>query len=328
MTDSLLIAGSLIQRGIIDFQKGQTETAIGLFTTALQHDAGSICAYANRATAYYAQGCYQQALNDLSRALELAPNLFALYVNRGLTYNRLGETDRSIADFGQAIRLDPQRFGQHFNQTIVLSPKEPEIADVPASVDSQSLSYNLTGIARKELNKSIFKLFTAVSEFCSEVGIAWDDFTLRKTQADVLRFALLQYNQAIAKDPGNPSLYWDRSCLLSDTQQFEQAIVDLNRALRIAPNNAVFWSNRGVVHYKLLDLSSALSDFTKSLELNPNDAAVSANRAIVFIGLKRLREAVIDLDRAIQLAPDQAILVRLREMLSASVHQEVDWLKN
>ncbi|MBW4464461.1 MAG: tetratricopeptide repeat protein [Pegethrix bostrychoides GSE-TBD4-15B] len=322
MTNSLLIAGSLIERGIIDFQNGQTENAIGLFTAALQHDSGSICAYANRATVYYTQGCYQQALNDLSRALELAPNLFALYINRGLTYNKLGETERSTADFGQAIRLDPQCFSQLLNQTIVLSPKEPEIAAAPASANSQPLTYSLTGVARKELHQGIFKVFSTMSEFCAAVNIPWDDFTLRKTQTDVLKFALLLYNQAIAKEPDNPFLYWDRSCLLSDTQQFEQAILDLNRALRLAPNNAVFWSNRGVVHYKLLDLSSALSDFTKALELNPNDAAIFANRAIVLIGLKRLREAVIDLERAIQITPDNGILVRLYETLSLSMLEQ------
>ena len=69
MTDTLSVADSLIQRGIVDFQQGHLESAINLFTGALQHNSASVCAYANRATAYYAKGSYQQALNDLSRAL-------------------------------------------------------------------------------------------------------------------------------------------------------------------------------------------------------------------------------------------------------------------
>jgi tetratricopeptide (TPR) repeat protein len=331
MTKSFSESDLLIQRGIKDLQQGRIDTAIGLFTAALHHSPHSICAFSNRASAYYAQGCYQNALNDLSRALELAPDLSALYINRGITHNKLGDIERATADFEQAIRLNPQHLGAYFNQTIVLSPQppyqnleQPMNSENPASNSthhstqpSAQATYNLAGIARKEFHQTIFKLSRAVSEFCSEIDVQLNEIMVRKTQTDMLKFALLVYNQAIAKEPHNPLLYWDRSCLLSDIQQFDQAIVDLDQAIRLNPNHPIFWANRGILHYKLMDLAQAFVDLTKSLALDPASADVYANRAVVLIGLERYEEARCDLDRAIQLAPENSVLLSLRASLSS-----------
>lgn len=321
----------LIQRGIADLQQGQFDAAISLFTAALQYSPHSVCAFSNRATAYYAQGRYQNALNDLSRAMELAPDLFALYVNRGITYNKIGEIERAAADFEQAIRLNSQHFGTYFDQTIVLSPTPNPIAEQQTSeqpMNSQSSSqnlpknssqvtYDLVGTARKEFHQSIFKLSKAVSEFCADINSQFNDTAIRKTQSDMLKFALLIYNQAIAREPNNPLLYWDRSCLFSDIQQFDRAIADLDLAIKLTPTNPILWANRGILYYKLLDLAQAFLDLTKSLALDPASADVYANRAIVLIGLERFAEARFDLDKAIQLAPENSILLRLRASLSS-----------
>jgi tetratricopeptide (TPR) repeat protein len=318
----------LIQRGISCIQEGNLDAAVHSFSQALQQSSDSVCAYANRATAHYLQGSYENALDDLSRALELAPDLFSLYVNRGMTYRKLGEGDRAAADFGQALRLNPQQFSDCLDRLVLMpseystssrdSPVQKSSADSPPMIEKQKspVVYNLTGIARPEFHKNIFKLFESVMQFCVSLEIELNDMLHRKAQQEILQFTLRLYDQAIAKEPSNPLLYWDRSCLLSDTQKYEAAIGDLSTAIQYAPTNSYLWLNRAIIYYKVLDLAHALTDITRSIELNPASADAYVDRAVILIGLQRFNEARADLDLAIQIAPQNSILRELRNSIT------------
>ena len=176
--------------------------------------------------------------------------------------------------------------------------------------------YNLTGIARPEFHKNIFKLFESVTQFCASLEIELNDILHRKAQQEILQFTLRLYDQAIAKEPSNPLLYWDRSCLLSDTQKYDAAIGDLGMAIQYAPTNAVLWLNRAIIYYKILDLAHALLDISRSIELNPACADAYVNRSVILIGLQRFDEARADLDLAIQISPQNSILRDLRNSLT------------
>jgi tetratricopeptide (TPR) repeat protein len=318
----------LIQRGISHIQEGKLDAAVHSFSQALQQSSDSVCAYANRATAHYLQGAYESALNDLSRALELAPDLFSLYVNRGMTYRKLGEGDRAAADFGQALRLSPQGFSDCLDRLVIMpseyatpsrdSPTQTSSSDSTPMNEHQKapVVYNLTGIARPEFHKNIFKLFESVTQFCASLEIELNDILHRKAQQEILQFTLRLYDQAIAKEPSNPLLYWDRSCLLSDTQKYDAAIGDLGMAIQYAPTNAVLWLNRAIIYYKILDLAHALLDISRSIELNPACADAYVNRSVILIGLQRFDEARADLDLAIQISPQNSILRDLRNSLT------------
>lgn len=63
-------------------------------------------AYNLRGSAYQKLGQLDQALGDLSRAVQLAPNVDNLY-ERGDIYRKLGENQLAVADFTRAIGLEP-----------------------------------------------------------------------------------------------------------------------------------------------------------------------------------------------------------------------------
>jgi len=55
-------------------------------------------------------GEYEEAIVELSKAIELDPEYADAYYNRGLAYNRSGEVAKAISDYEKCIELsdDPE----------------------------------------------------------------------------------------------------------------------------------------------------------------------------------------------------------------------------
>jgi tetratricopeptide (TPR) repeat protein len=102
-------------------------------------------AYNNRAKFYAAQGDYDNAIEDINRAISLNPTLALPYYNRAIIYRNRGEYDSAIADNTRAILYSPKyiqayndrgvaycykgdydRGIEDFTQAIMLNPKNAE----------------------------------------------------------------------------------------------------------------------------------------------------------------------------------------------------------
>ena len=60
----------------------------------------------------------EEAITELSKALELDPKLASAYSNRGIAYARKGEYEKAVADYEQALSLDPKYAQALFNRGI------------------------------------------------------------------------------------------------------------------------------------------------------------------------------------------------------------------
>ena len=56
----------------------------------------------------YEQGEHRKAIQDYTKAIEIAKNYVAAYVNRGLSHPLSGHYKRSLEDFETALKLDPE----------------------------------------------------------------------------------------------------------------------------------------------------------------------------------------------------------------------------
>ena len=67
-------------------------------------------------TTFYRLGDYGQAIELLSKAIELSPDFSSSYNNRGTAYSRIGDFGRAIQDYDKAISLNPDSAMPYFNR--------------------------------------------------------------------------------------------------------------------------------------------------------------------------------------------------------------------
>ncbi len=95
-------------RGLAYFAIGENDKALADFDKAIELMPNSGGPYSNRGAVYLSLGNYDQAIADLDNAIELSPDLAKAYHNRGLVYLSMGEADTAIPDFDKAIELTPE----------------------------------------------------------------------------------------------------------------------------------------------------------------------------------------------------------------------------
>lgn len=90
-------------RGLIYFQSGECQKAMGDYNTAMQLNPNLASVYNNRANCYAACGELTTALSDYDRALDLNPHYVRAWINRGITLRDLGEYKDAIDNFEIAL---------------------------------------------------------------------------------------------------------------------------------------------------------------------------------------------------------------------------------
>jgi tetratricopeptide (TPR) repeat protein len=114
-------APAYVSRGFAYAALGNLAAALDDYNTALELDANLLAAYSNRGILYTVQGRFGLALNDFDLVIALdASNAFA-YNNRGVVHAAEGDYELAIADLQQAITLDPNYPAPHAALGVVYS---------------------------------------------------------------------------------------------------------------------------------------------------------------------------------------------------------------
>ncbi len=100
-------------------------------------------AYYQRGNAYGAEGEYDLAIADFTKAIEIHPDFAKAYSERGLVYIRKGEYDLAIADYTKAIEIDPKDASAYNSRGVAYGYKSEydlAIADYTKAIEIDSHS--------------------------------------------------------------------------------------------------------------------------------------------------------------------------------------------
>ncbi len=93
---------------------------------------------------------------------------------------------------------------------------------------------------------------------------------------------------------------------LSDSGQYQEAIVVYSRSINLLPTDAEAYLGRGYAYEHLGEYDKALADFNRVIELRPEDAEAYFVRGLLHDVMGRAEEAIRDYSMAIDLKPFDA----------------------
>ena len=231
-------------RGLSYLKEGCFDNAIPALNRAIESDPQFALAYNDRGYAYLHKQRYDLAIDDFSMAIKLSKHPHA-YHNRGIAYRHKGEYDDAISDQTNALKLNPMEAGIYYER---------------------GLSYLENG----QKNKAI------------------DDF-----------------DQAISLDPKRDSFYEARGRAYSFSGDFKKAISDFTTAIGLNPSNDIAYYMRGVAYLnRKNEPDKAIADFTISIELYPEQAAKYFYRGIAYAKRSLHQKTIADLTQAIEIQPE------------------------
>jgi protein O-GlcNAc transferase len=118
--------------------------------------------------------------------------------------------------------------------------------------------------------------------------------------------ALTNFDRALALQPNNASVLYNRSLTLQELKRYDEALASYERTILAQPDNADALLNRGHVLRELNRHEEALASYDRVLKARPDYFDVHILRGNMLQELKRYEEALASYDRALRLQPNHA----------------------
>lgn len=201
--------------------------------------------YNNRAVSLRKLGKHEQALEDLTKAIELNPNNAEFITNRGNTYRDLRNFDLALAEYDKAIAVEPAYASAYigrgsvndlkgnatqalkdFSKAIRIDPKEAEAY------------YNRAGIhfAKRDYAKAIPDYDKYIKLNTSNIAYLADGYINR----GIAHFytgspdsAIRDFTKAIELQPAKVSAYKARAFVYREMKKFDLAEADEKKAAEL-----------------------------------------------------------------------------------------------
>ena len=268
--------------------------------------------YNNRGTAWIALGNFDNAIADLSEAINRDPGFAVAFLNRGVAYFNKSEIDRAIKDTSEAIRFNPNLASAYNLRGNLLSLKqEPSRAlldfdKMIALEPSNPRGYTNRGYALQTDSR----YSEALTAFDKAIQLAPSDAENYAGRAVVFLSlgefdkAAKEYSAAIKKDARNVRYYTARGETWRQKGELNSALEDHNKALEIAPNDKDALNNRALVWRDKGDLDKAIADYNEAILIDPNYSRAYGNRGEIWRLKGNIDRAITDFDQAIKLEPE------------------------
>jgi tetratricopeptide (TPR) repeat protein len=307
-------ADALHLLGVIAYQQGHFDKAVGLIGRAIAASPESPAFYANRGLALQELKQLDAATTDYGKAIALKPDYAEAYNSRAVAHQESKQLDAAMADYSMAIAIRPdyaEAYSNRGNALRELGKPEAAIADYDRAIAIRrdyAEAYNNRGNALRELGQ----LDAAIADYSKAIVIrpayaqAHNNRGLALHAMKNFDAAIADYNKAIASKPDFAEAYNNRALAHRELRQLEAALADLGKAVAVKADYAEAYYNRGNALRELKQFEAATADYGKAVALKPDYAEAYNNRGLAQRELMQLDAAMADFGKAIALKPDLA----------------------
>jgi predicted O-linked N-acetylglucosamine transferase (SPINDLY family) len=224
-------------------------------------------------------GRMDEALADISLALEIAPDDPEALLNRANVLKVLNRPEEALAGFERALTFKPGWPQAENNRATVL----------------QALGRFAEALAGYD------RALAAAPDYAEALNNRGSVLQDLKRPVE----ALAAYDQALRLAPKFAAAFNNRGSVLLEFRRFADALTCFDRARALRPDDAEILNNRGNALQGLMRYDDALSAYDQALALRPDYAEALNNRGEALQQLKRHDEALASYDQALS-APGQA----------------------
>jgi len=260
--------------------RGKRAEAIEALLSALKHDDRRPQLHAKLGNLYADTKEWDQAVRELSKAIELAPEAAINLHHLGNVYYAKGEFPQAARIYSTVLEYTPSNARYHASRGAAWTAQ--------ASLDAAELEY-----------QEAFKLAAQSDTEHNGLGVAFYD------KKDFAK-AAEAYRRAIDIEPRNALYHANLADALRELKQFDAAVSEHEKAIELDPENADRHNSLGVAFYANRDFAKAAEAYRKAIAIEPSNALHHANLADALRELKQFDAAIKEREKAIELDPENA----------------------
>lgn len=342
-------------RGRALLKLNKYENAILDFTEAIRIDSRDLF-YRNRSVAYFLNGQYEFALQDIDVLLKLNPNDIDAYNKRGDTLKALHQEQLAKSCYIKAIKIHIEQtksddYLSRAKDYISLAQFERDVKfsynEINIFIQSIATSYNTFSNYRPKDHEKDYAALTqyryALEECNNAIGINPNDFSAYEMRAYIFVESIQPYISFLTLKNGHYgdlSPWYSLNDYLSKLKElipndpelticnkvtwhgdYENAIKDYNEMIRIKPDNSNVYASRGIAQYRNDQYHLGLQDLNQAIEMDPCNACAYNDRGTIYGENYHLNNALKDLNKAIEIDPYYSIAYGNRGIFSAKKYQ-------
>jgi len=259
------------EAGAAAFQDWDLEQAIQELSLAVEADPGFAEAYHLRGVVYREAGQLAEAEADLTQAIALEPDLVEAYYERGYLYLDLARGEDARRDLTTVIELQPDHAEAYYRR-------------------AQACDWYIHDCDRHLVLADLGRVIELAPDF-AEVWLFRGEFYFWEEEYDL---ALPDLTQAVELAPDDAYAWEYLGHVYYMLDEDEEAIARYNEALQLDPTDLDYFYYRGATYLEMGELDAALQDFDKVLLLEPEHSGAHYGRGRVHVAAGRYEEAIAD----------------------------------
>ncbi len=273
-------------RGYLYSNIDNQDQALKDLTQAIEVDQKCYKAVTRRGHAYLSMDRYEEALADFNKAIELDGTASSTLVSRGSTYELMERYEDALADFSRAIEIDGKSVSALLHRSLWyqrLRRHDEALVDINRAI---------------EIDKNNTIIFSSRGLLLAVMGKDKD--------------ALADLNRAIEFDQESTLPLIARGIGYGILGEYEKSLEDCDRAIEIGESLALAFMIRGKAHQSLEKHEEAVADFSRAINLDSKSAELVIMRGDSKASIDRYEEALADFTQAMELDGESAVVAMKR----------------
>jgi len=262
---------------------------------------------------FIAAGNYKDAVDQLTKALELTPDMDKAYLARADAYEQLGMLPEAAEDYDRASTfLDNKPEVFHSAGRLYY-----ELEEYDKSLDrlDKAIAIKKNFVQSYVVKTRVLIAMERYEEALRECDMA---LTLKESsenfyyhgQANLklgnLEFAEKDFMEAVEEDRRNVLALRALADVRIQLSKTDLALQNIHSAIQIDPNNVEGYVIRSRAYVKKLDYPKAINDISKAILLNPDDPRMYYWRGVYYQEFAQHSNAVNDFTKVLMLEPKNA----------------------